>query len=79
MFLSFLEDWDYMGILPVSWNLAGVEGVLVLTSLTATDIFQNKSSTINSFYKHRLHEKDERPLNMFVIFALHIMGRNFAY
>ena len=45
MFLSFLEDWDYVSILPVNRNLAGVEGVLVLTSLTATDVFfQNKSS-----------------------------------
>ena len=27
--LSFLEDWDNMGILPVGWNLAGVQGILV--------------------------------------------------
>ena len=35
--------------------------------------------TISSFYKRSLLEKDERPPNMFVIFALLITDVNFAY
>ena len=29
VFFSLLEDWDDMGIPPVSWNFAGVERKLV--------------------------------------------------
>ena len=50
------------------------------TSLTATDFTNNLiCHTINTFYKRRLHKKNERPPNMIFIFALLITGVNFAY